>query len=154
MKQLRNLFVLKTGLNFRIFLSLKVHVLRAGRSLWSLFCSFSETSLNRHSAVLWEVKITAKSFLKPFFFGVTCPLLSILQPAIFNRAVDSSLYVCWECVQMNGKSSSTTGIFLGIVWKFMRFLLMPFTPAGKIYLEQMNMMKNRISSSIFFSFQV
>ena len=31
---------------------------------------------------------------------------------------------------------------------------MPFTPAGKIYLEQMNMMKNGISSSIFFSFQV
>ena len=31
-KLLRNLFVLKAGLNFRIFLRLKVHVLRAGRT--------------------------------------------------------------------------------------------------------------------------
>ena len=53
-KLLRNLFVLKAGLNFRIFLRLKVHVLRAGRSSWSLFCSFCKTFLNSLSTRSWR----------------------------------------------------------------------------------------------------
>ena len=53
-KLLRNLFVLKAGLNFRIFLRLKVHVLRAGRSSWSLFCWFCKTFLNSLSTSSWR----------------------------------------------------------------------------------------------------
>ena len=52
-KMLRNLFVLKTGLNFRIFLRLEVRVLRSGRRSWSLFCSFCETSLNSLLTSSW-----------------------------------------------------------------------------------------------------
>jgi len=61
-KLLQNLFVLKTGLNFCIFLRLRVHVLRAGRSLWSLFCSFSKTSLNSLSTSSWR---QSKSLVRP-----------------------------------------------------------------------------------------
>ena len=52
-KMLRNLFVLKTGLNFRIFLRLEVRVLRSGRRSWSLFCSFCKTSLNSLLTSSW-----------------------------------------------------------------------------------------------------
>ena len=53
-KLLRNLVVLKAGLNFRIFLRLKVHVLRAGRSSWSLFCPFCKKFLNSLSTSSWR----------------------------------------------------------------------------------------------------
>ena len=36
----RNLFVLKTGLNFRVFLRFDLEVLRAGRRQWNLFPLF------------------------------------------------------------------------------------------------------------------
>ena len=61
-KLLRNLFVLKAGLNFRIFLRLKVHVLRAGRSSWSLFCSFCKTFLNSLSTSSWR---RSESLVRP-----------------------------------------------------------------------------------------
>ena len=54
--------VLKAGLNFGIFLRLKVHVLRAGRSSWSLFCSFCKTFLNSLSTSSWQ---RSESLVRP-----------------------------------------------------------------------------------------
>ena len=49
-------------LNFRIFLRLKVHVLRAGRSSRSLFCSLCKIFLNSLSTSSWQ---RSESLVRP-----------------------------------------------------------------------------------------
>ena len=53
-KLLRNPFVLKTDLNFRVCLRFDLEVLRAGRRQWSLFSLFCTTSLNSLSTSSWR----------------------------------------------------------------------------------------------------
>ena len=60
-KLLRNLFVLNTGLNFRLFLMFKVFLL-CSKYFWSLFCSLWIVFLNSLSTSSWR---RSESFIRP-----------------------------------------------------------------------------------------